>query len=240
MRNILFFILSIWLVITSQGFAQLTEVHEFGTLNTQWYIYSDGRTWKFLAQNSMIVKYVEVKSVLASATRGTFHIELRIKDSLIGKWDQYVLTTTYLPYYHTNKVTYPLIKNDTIYYKIYGNLFWTPEGGLLGINYVKLSDTELTDVKLDDTTPTKFLLSQNYPNPFNPITRIKYSLPINEFITLKIYDTLGKEIITLVSEEKQAGSYEVNFDGSYLPSGIYFYKIQAGEFIQTKKMILMK
>ncbi len=88
--------------------------------------------------------------------------------------------------------------------------------------------------------PTEFYLSQNFPNPFNPSTTIKYQIPELRFVTLNIYDVLGSEVATLVNEQKPADSYEVQFNGSNLPSGIYFYRIQAGSFIETKKMVLMK
>jgi hypothetical protein len=90
------------------------------------------------------------------------------------------------------------------------------------------------------TKPLTFNLEQNYPNPFNPKTKIKYSVPNQSLVTLKIFDILGREIETLINEEKTAGIYEIDFDASQLSSGIYFYKIQAGNFVQTKKMILMK
>jgi hypothetical protein len=88
--------------------------------------------------------------------------------------------------------------------------------------------------------PEDFSLSQNYPNPFNPSTVISYRLPVTSFVTLKVCDILGREVATLVNEEKPAGEYEVEFDGSNLPSGIYFYQLKAGEFAETKKMILLK
>ncbi|HEY5534885.1 MAG TPA: T9SS type A sorting domain-containing protein [Ignavibacteria bacterium] len=88
--------------------------------------------------------------------------------------------------------------------------------------------------------PKSFELSQNYPNPFNPITTIKYALPKNEFVTIKIYDITGREIIQLVNEYKQAGYYSVNFNGSNLASGVYFYRIQAGDFMGVKRMIMIK
>jgi len=88
--------------------------------------------------------------------------------------------------------------------------------------------------------PLDLVLKQNYPNPFNPTTSIKYQIPELNFITLKVYDALGNEIITLINEEKPAGSYEVEFDATALPSGIYFYRLQAGSFVGTKKMVLMK
>ncbi|HKB86446.1 MAG TPA: T9SS type A sorting domain-containing protein, partial [Ignavibacteriaceae bacterium] len=88
--------------------------------------------------------------------------------------------------------------------------------------------------------PTEFKLFQNYPNPFNPATKIRWQLPVSSWQTLKIYDVLGNEIVKLVDEYKPAGSYEIEFNASSLPSGVYFYKIHAGSFVQTKKMILLK
>ncbi|MCW8995620.1 MAG: T9SS type A sorting domain-containing protein [Psychromonas sp.] len=96
--------------------------------------------------------------------------------------------------------------------------------------------------------PKIFSLYQNYPNPFNPSTKIKFTIPSviaretkqSQLVTLKIYDVLGNEISTLVNEEKAAGNYEVDFIADGLPSGIYFYKLQAGSFVETKKMILLK
>jgi hypothetical protein len=83
-------------------------------------------------------------------------------------------------------------------------------------------------------------LHQNYPNPFNPKTIIKYDLPQQTKVLLKIYDILGNEVITLVNETKPSGQYEVEFDGTNLSSGVYFYRIEAGEFIETKKLILLR
>jgi len=95
-------------------------------------------------------------------------------------------------------------------------------------------------VSIDLNAPNQYALNQNYPNPFNPSTIISYTIPINGFVTLKVFDVLGQEIITLLNEEKPVGSYEVEFNTKGLPSGIYFYRLQAGNFIQTKKMVLMK
>ena len=89
-------------------------------------------------------------------------------------------------------------------------------------------------------TPNSYSLAQNYPNPFNPTTTIKYTLQFSGRVTLKVYDILGKEVATLVNEEKPAGSYSVVFDAGKLASGIYFYKLQAGNFVATRKMILLK
>jgi hypothetical protein len=97
-----------------------------------------------------------------------------------------------------------------------------------------------TDVIPSNTTPQEFILYQNFPNPFNPSTIISWRIPVSNHQTLKIYDMLGQEVATLVNEVKSAGGYEVEFDASLLPSGIYFYQLCAGEFIQSKKMSFIK
>jgi len=91
-----------------------------------------------------------------------------------------------------------------------------------------------------EITPSAFSLSQNYPNPFNPVTKIKYSIPQSSNVIVKVFDVLGNEVATLVNEQKQAGTYELEWNGENVPSGVYFYQIKAGSFIEIKKMILMK
>jgi len=90
------------------------------------------------------------------------------------------------------------------------------------------------------STASKFLLGQNYPNPFNPTTTIQYSIPKSEHVTLKIYDEIGREVATLVNENQEAGQYNAVFNGAKLASGIYFYRITAGNFSQVKKLLLLK
>ena len=111
------------------------------------------------------------------------------------------------------------------------------------IDDVSISETTsgTTDLKEDNSIiPSEFNLYQNYPNPFNPRTIISYQLPISGNVVLKVYDVLGNEITTLVNEEKPVGYYETNWNASNLASGIYFYRLQAGSFVQTRKMILLK
>ena len=98
----------------------------------------------------------------------------------------------------------------------------------------------ITGVNGNSSNPTNFMLYNNYPNPFNPTTTIKYSIPEASFTSIKIYNELGKEVSTLVNETKSAGTYEVEFNASNLSSGVYYYKLQAGSFTETKKMILAK
>ena len=88
--------------------------------------------------------------------------------------------------------------------------------------------------------PAHFALQQNYPNPFNPTTTISFSLPSKSFVSLKVFDLIGREVATLLSQEKPAGTYKVTFDASKLPSGVYFYRFTAGDFRQVKKMLLIK
>jgi len=125
-----------------------------------------------------------------------------------------------------------------------GNVFITGSsfgsGTANDIVTIKYSQS-LTDVLTDGSdSPKDYHLLQNYPNPFNPNTIISYQLPVSSKVIIKVYDILGDEIATLVNEEKPAGNYEVNYNALQLSSGIYFYKMQAGSFINTKKMILIK
>ena len=96
------------------------------------------------------------------------------------------------------------------------------------------------DEEILSLLPSDYKLSQNYPNPFNPSTKIKYSVPQTSQVQVKIFDVLGNEIETLVNEEKLAGTYEITWYAESLPSGVYFYRLQVGDFVETKKMLLMK
>ena len=88
--------------------------------------------------------------------------------------------------------------------------------------------------------PTQFTLRQNYPNPFNPSTNISFDIPSNTFVSLKIFDALGREVSVVLSEELSAGSYSWRWDGTNLASGMYFYRLQAGTYTETKKLLLLK
>ncbi|MCI0448948.1 MAG: T9SS type A sorting domain-containing protein [Chlorobi bacterium] len=93
---------------------------------------------------------------------------------------------------------------------------------------------------ISSNVPVKFNLSQNYPNPFNPAANIKFDIPKSAFIKLVIYDVIGREVSVLVNEQLSAGSYKADWDASNYPSGVYFYKLQAGDYRETKKMVLVK
>ena len=123
---------------------------------------------------------------------------------------------------------------------VIGNYIFTSAGYNGGIWRRPLSEV-ITSVKPQQTKiPNHFYLNQNFPNPFNPTTTISYEIPQKSFVTIKIYDLLGREVTALVNEEEIAGSHSVNFNAQNLSSGVYFYSVNAGGFNQTKKMVLLK
>ena len=124
------------------------------------------------------------------------------------------------------------------YYSIdqtYSPDYWV---SVYGSDMYKLKNNE-GSIALAVDIPTEYKM-ENYPNPFNPVTVINYQLPQDGFVTLKVYDMLGKEVAIVVNEYKNAGYYKVNFDASRLTSGVYIYRISSNNFFMTKKMLLMK
>jgi hypothetical protein len=137
------------------------------------------------------------------------------------------------------------------YYELYGVSFTdtangTAVGSLGTILRTTNGGVSFVEEEEIDEIPTAYNLSQNYPNPFNPNTKIRYSVPQFSNVIIKVIDILGREIETLVNEEKSAGTYEITWYAGNLPSGVYFYSLQvytperAGSFVETKKMVLMK
>jgi hypothetical protein len=122
-----------------------------------------------------------------------------------------------------------------------GTYYWNVQSVDNNFNVSVFSKEQRITVNyIENEIPAKFSLNQNFPNPFNPSTKIKYSIPKAENVTLKIYDILGRQIKTLVNEEKPAGNYSIEFNGKDMPSGVYFYQIRAGVFTETRKMLLLK
>ncbi|MBS1494460.1 MAG: T9SS type A sorting domain-containing protein [Bacteroidetes bacterium] len=125
------------------------------------------------------------------------------------------------------------------------NIFVYKNGTSISTDYdiqqsLNFSPTITTGVGNNGSLVTDYSLSQNYPNPFNPTTNIRYSIPKDGNVTFKVYDMLGNEIGTYVDGIQQAGTYSVVFDGANLSSGIYYYKLEANGFSETKKMMLVK
>ena len=135
---------------------------------------------------------------------------------------------------------------------LYGNILTAPSSGTYTVNAgfkspsFKWGTTSAIlnvsgiDEELIGSNPNTFELYSNYPNPFNPSTKIRYAIPQTSFTVLKVYDITGTEVMTLVNEERPAGIYEVNFDAVNLASGTYIYQLQAGNYSEAKKMILLR
>jgi hypothetical protein len=104
----------------------------------------------------------------------------------------------------------------------------------------RLAKGEFANSEIETSVPAEPILHQNYPNPFNPTTTIRFAIPQNEHVTLKVYDLLGREVGTLVDEARNAGSYDETFDASKLASGVYIYKITSGNFSASKKLLVVK
>ncbi|MBK7631925.1 MAG: T9SS type A sorting domain-containing protein [Ignavibacteriales bacterium] len=156
-------------------------------------------------------------------------------DNQLLDWTTQFWYTTQWENYIRLRSVYDTNGNMVIYaWENWENSAWQNHIQLL-FTYVPITNVEEENIKLD-----QFSLSQNYPNPFNPSTKISWQSPTSGWQTLKIYDVLGNEIVTLVNEYKSTGSYEIEFDASGLTSGVYFYKLQVESFIETKKMILLR
>jgi hypothetical protein len=187
-----------------------------------------------LLLKAKVVDNIAVDSVWIEFTKepgnihGTFSLSSAGADTFAG----------YFPFDSTTVST-----GDSIYYRVaakdsalLGNISYLPVNGYYGFRITGTTYTE----DYNPLVPASFDLFQNYPNPFNPFTIINYQLPIDNLVTLKVYDVLGRELTTLVDRYIEAGYYEVIFDASNLPSGLYFYKLNAGSFTSVKKMLLLR
>jgi len=178
--------------------------------------------------------------------------------SFYSKDDSVINNSPIIPIHTNNPVNFDYlisIQLDTVLMKdgfTFNYQFFAKDKGIIpeysnspDSGYYQCIWDETTDIEGRKNFLFNFSLNQNYPNPFNPVTKIKYTIPQDvrgktQEVSLKVYNVLGREIATLVNAEKPAGEYEVDFNGSNLPSGIYFYRIKAGDFIKTKKMVLLR
>ena len=170
---------------------------------------------------------------------GTFSILPGIHGELIKyngiSWTHYTTENSPLPA-NSQVNSIKIDKLGNVWLALYSVFGDSLSGGLVQFREGGI----ITSAYNEKISPSEFSLEQNYPNPFNPTTSIQYAVISRQFVSLKVYDVLGNEVATLVNKEMQVGSYEAEFDGSELTSGVYFYKLQAGNFIKTKKMILIK
>jgi len=189
----------------------------------------DGTTWTIYNTANSQLPENDVRTITVDALGnkwiGTYGSGLTKFDGT--NWTTYNTGNSSIPNNWIKSIA--LDASDNKWIGTYGGLAVYKEGGIVSIRENK-----------KNIPPNEFLLSQNYPNPFNPITTFKYAVPQQSFVNISIYNLLGEKILTLINEEKQPGNYEVLFDGSNLSSGVYFYKIVSSNFIETKKLILMK
>jgi len=148
-----------------------------------------------------------------------------------GSWTNFQTFTTDL--------LNPISGNHDVYLKFVGSgsgeLF-----RLQSFQFITNSKPTAINSRPENNLPRRFYLEQNYPNPFNPVTRIKYSVPKTSYLTIKVYDVMGREVATVFDGVQQAGNYTAILDGSNLTSGIYFYKMETNGFVETKKLVLLK
>jgi len=182
-----------------------------------------GANWSYKGFGNDIVECIEgYGDVVFAGTPDPWDGGIFVSTNKGGTWQEF---NSGLPYLGTFALA---IVDTTIFAGIWGHSAWKTS------NIV----TDVPDP--GNIIPTDYVLSQNFPNPFNPTTKIEYKIPELSFVILKIYDVLGKEVGTLVNEEKSIGKYNVEFNATNLPSGIYFYRLQAGSFVETKKMVLLR
>jgi hypothetical protein len=181
---------------------------------------NNGQTWTQTSLNNQVVYSLAISgiSLFAGTTNGTY-----ISTNFGQSWS---LRNEGMGALTVNSIA---ITGDYIYAGTTGASVWKrPLAELVGIN------------NIGNTIPKSFYLYQNYPNPFNPTTKIKFNIPKSSFTSIKIYNILGAQIAILLNKQLQPGSYEVEWNASNYPSGVYYYKLNSGDYIETKKMILIK
>lgn len=230
-------------VSTNNGLNWTKEINDFSTTSVNAFIPMDNNLFVgtdkgvYLTSDSG-VNWKKIKKGL-SENNEVYDFAKLDNNLFIPQWAIGVYRST--DYYNVN--IYNIsdgITNYDLQSIAYNNNFL-----FVGTNGGKIFRRKLSDIipntdVLSNSIPTRFNISQNFPNPFNPTTKIIYSIPKQSYVTLKIYDVLGREVTTLVNGEKPTGNHSVEFNASGLSSGIYFYQIKADEFMQTIKMILLR
>jgi hypothetical protein len=138
------------------------------------------------------------------------------------------------------KISYTFISNNGAIVQVGTCDTTLPSSGNIPVCSISWNGGGPTDVPVNMEIPDKFALLQNYPNPFNPSTLIHYQLPMDTYVSLRVYDLLGRQVAVLVNEKESPGNYAVRFDGSGLASGVYVYKLEAGGFVATKKLVMVR
>jgi hypothetical protein len=212
---------------------KLTDNSEF-TFSVNYGITDSIAALKYLIEKEYITFKVELVENISNKVFGEYHkVKLSSKE-IIGNGNE------------TFKIDTKGIGDKEVYLRVVVEENIKGEIAIANVHseegiFAKKGNIKFVELSYsDEKVISDYSLSQNYPNPFNPTTTISYQIPTDGFVTLKVYDVLGKEVATLVNGPKTSGRYNVQFDGSSLSSGIYFYKISAGDYTNTKKLILMK
>ena len=162
-------------------------------------------------------------------------------DFMLPVFGQTRRTWIYVEYWNgindfTSRYVVDSIGVDRSYFEVWDDWVLLHGAVIDGIQYGTLTSVQYPGVGI----PNEMVLNQNFPNPFNPSTTITYELPKTSQVSLMVYDILGREVAVLVNERSEAGVHEVRFDGSNLASGVYFYRLQAGTYVQTRKLLLVR
>ncbi len=199
--------------------------------------YNDTSFVKVYNQKAPVLCFAGRNDTLFTAAGGNFY---KLFWVVIPFYDYYGNLAGYRAAYDAHRLNVPYLGDQTVYNLELNNtyIFAGTEEGIWRLWYPEPG--AITRIKNPQEVPSGFMLKQNYPNPFNPTTVITYRLPVAGNVALIVYDVLGKPVATLVKERQAAGSHFVKFDAVGLPSGVYFYRLQAGSFVNTKKMILLQ
>jgi hypothetical protein len=201
---------------------------------------SDGNGFPCTQRHASITGYYklvpqgpDVLSVIVQVWQGANQLGTGVLNitTAASSWTQFMAPITYTAPGTPDRCKVNFVFRDTDFYT-FGGVAYIDDLEFSGINDIEVID--------NGQMPNQFELKQNYPNPFNPSTLIEYSIPKQSFVDLKVYDILGNEIAVLVNAEQSVGVYRADFSGNGLASGLYFYKLQAGSFVETKKMILLR
>jgi photosystem II stability/assembly factor-like uncharacterized protein len=221
----------------------------------------DGGTWDPRSDVIYVVKSIAITPmghIFAGSGSGTFRstdsgtswsmIKLNAEGPLVANADGHVfagIATDKPQVYRTTddgetwKLVDAGLKSGTVTALAVDSSGYVLAGTSDGLVY-RTANPTVTASETDHRSPVSFSLIQNYPNPFNPSTTIKYELPKASHVNVSVYDMLGHEVLVLVNERKAPGSYDVKFDGTGLSSAVYFYRLQAGDFVQTRKLLLLR
>ena len=211
----------------------------FGNMTTRTQEWSNGNDWIFYSERNTTYLYDSNKNKILESWDYLFESGWTNKFRTTYSYDSFGNLTSLFSEEREDS-NWKLIKQPFSFTDQFENDF-SISGSEMNIYYSTLTDIEETENIISD-----YSLSQNYPNPFNPSTTIKYSISSNvkdrtTNVSLKVFDILGKEVATLVNNKEQnAGNYEVQFNASGLSSGIYFYKLQSGNFVESRKMIILR